>query len=110
MVYKTFIVVCSQCRHRNLPHRSPRKGITLAFLDKLPDCRGCEQKLSRAPDESRDVVVEVKCGLIEAGFLTADGQIVTPPPAGDPLEVAERGNWRKQLSRETAQAEADCYW
>lgn len=97
--WKGFVVVCGRCGHRNRPHPSPRKGIALALLDKLPVCRGgCGRQLSFCPDETRPLVREVKCDLIRAGFLMSDGQIVDPPPTGCPLEVVEQGNWRKQLS------------
>ncbi len=101
--WKGFVVTCGDCGHRNRPNPSPRKGIALALLDKLPECRGgCGHQLHCIPDENRPVVQEVKSDLIRAGFLTADGLIVDPPPVGDPLVVAERGNWRKQLAAEAA--------
>ena len=89
MVYKTFAVVCGRCGHRNLPHRSPRKGIALALLGRLSECRGgCGRQLAFVPeDDHRPLVGVVRRQLVSAGFLAADGSVVSPPPAVDPLEV-----------------------
>lgn len=86
MVFKQFVVICGRCGHRNVPDRSPRKGIALALLGKLLMCRGgCGHQLQHIPD--RPLVDVVRRQLIVAGFLAEDGSVIDPPPASDPLKV-----------------------
>lgn len=49
--FRGFVICCSQCGHRNRPHKSPRQGIRLAILGKAGACRGCGKMLNpRIPD------------------------------------------------------------
>ena len=87
--YRTFQVICGRCGHKNRPHSSPRKGVALALLGRLSECRGgCGRQLEYFPDNARPLVKMVRRQLVIAGFLAKDGStVIDPPPAGDPLEI-----------------------
>ncbi len=67
--WKSFLVCCGRCGHRNLPHRSPRQGIRLALLDQLPECKGCGKDLHLTDPGDRPLVNEVREQLIREGLL-----------------------------------------
>lgn len=68
--WKSFLVRCGSCGHRNLPHRSPRIGIRLALLDELPNCRRCGKDLHLTNPGDRPLVHEVRAQLIREGLLS----------------------------------------
>lgn len=78
--WKSFLVICGACGHRNLPSRSPRIGIRMALLNELPCCRVCGKQphLTNPPD--RPLVQEVREQLIMEGLL--------PQPTLEPMTAA----------------------
>ena len=73
--WKSFLVRCGRCGHRNLPHRSPRIGIRMALLDELPCCRDCGKQLHLTEPDDRPLVREVREQLIMDGLLPRAGEV-----------------------------------
>ncbi|MSR78932.1 MAG: hypothetical protein EXS59_02180 [Candidatus Taylorbacteria bacterium] len=67
--WKSFLVRCGRCDHRNQPHRSPREGIRLALLDQLPPCKECGKELHLTDPGDRPLIHEVRAQLIREGLL-----------------------------------------
>jgi len=68
--WRSFIVVCGKCGHRNRPHPSPREGIRLALLDQLPECRECGKELHCDPG-NRPLAQTVRQELQQEARLVA---------------------------------------
>lgn len=68
--WRGYYITCSQCGHRNRPHKSPREGIRLALLGLVGACKGCDETLHPAlPD--RPLVREVRAELLAQGIEPA---------------------------------------
>lgn len=68
--WKPFYVLCSQCGHRNRPHKSPRDGVKLALTGKLSPCKGCGKNLQPRLSD-RPLVRVVRAELVAAGIIPA---------------------------------------
>lgn len=68
MIFRAFYVVCSECGHKNRPHKSPREGVRLALTGDLPPCngKGCGKKL-RPRLSDRPLVRQVRAELAADG-------------------------------------------
>lgn len=97
--WRPFKISCGSCgksgfpRYKGRAQKSPRKGIAVTLLDRLDPCSQCSKKQHLDLSNSdRPLINTVRSQLIGAGFLTKDGQVIDPPPAGvDPIEVVDHG-------------------
>ena len=67
MVWRDFLVSCSECGHRNRPDKSPRKGIEKVLRGE-GKCRGCGNPLHPVELSDRPLVLEVRAQLIAQGI------------------------------------------
>lgn len=70
--WKGFVITCSQCGHKNMPHRSPREGIRLTLIGQVGNCKGCGKvlKTNRLLQSTRPLVLKVRAELAAAGVKT----------------------------------------
>lgn len=67
-IWRPFYILCSECGHKNRPHKSPREGIRLALLGQLDSCKRCRKTL-RPRLSDRPLVRTVRAEL-EADGIT----------------------------------------
>lgn len=87
MIWKPFYVHCG-CGHRNRPAKSPAKGIELALLGRLGNCKRCEEPLRPESWEmNRPLVEKVRNELRIQGLFT---EHVPPPQQIDFKQIGPR--------------------
>lgn len=66
--WKSFIVICGTCGHRNRPDPSPRVGIRMALTGQLGNCRGCQKVLRPPVLRDRPLTRQIRAELISKGI------------------------------------------
>ena len=66
--WKSFIIICGSCGHRNRPSKSPREGIRLALTGQMAPCRGCDKVLQPPRLSARPLVTELREELLAQGI------------------------------------------
>lgn len=63
MTWKKFSVKCVPCGHRNMPDKSPRRGVEMVLRGEFDGCRKCGTKFATIRVPNRPLVQEIASTL-----------------------------------------------
>ena len=70
VIWRSFLLVCSSCGHRNRPHNSPRMAIRLTLTGKAGQCKTCGKALKPSRLSYKPLTLSVRAELLKEKVTT----------------------------------------